>query len=97
MDLKKDVTTNLKAVAIIMVLISHLHKVTVLPHAIEPLLNPCGYLGVAIFLFLSGYGCFASNSKNNESTLVKRIVRVMIPLSVCTILTAALTTIVPPH
>lgn len=77
-----------------MVLVSHFRKLSDFPTSIETIVNPCGYLGVALFLFLSGYGCSLSKSKNNLSTLGHRIGRILVPLSICTFVSAAF--VLPP-
>lgn len=80
----------IKGVAIVMVLLSHIHRICSLPHVIEKILNPCGYLGVALFLFVSGYGCMCSSSPNNCSTLGRRICRIIVPLSITTFVSCLL-------
>ena len=49
-----------KGVAIIAVIISHLPRITDLPTIFESAMHPFGYLGVSIFLVLSGYGITVS-------------------------------------
>lgn len=46
-----------------MVFASHIPQVANIPTGIANLLAPMGYHGVAIFLFLSGYGCYISLEK----------------------------------
>lgn len=83
--MNKQKTQTIKAAAIILVIFSHIHRVCDLPHSLELILNPCGYLGVSLFLFVSGYGCMRSNSINNSFSLFKRIKRVVIPLAITTL------------
>lgn len=97
MVISRDTTKVLKGIAIIMVVISHLHNIYNFDSVAEQILNPCGYLGVSLFLMLSGYGCAMSNSKNSLKTLFKRIKRIIIPLAICTLFSALIiTTICPP-
>lgn len=48
----------------LMVFASHIPQAISIPNSIGSLLAPMGYHGVAIFLFLSGYGCYISLEKN---------------------------------
>jgi len=77
----------IKGIAIALVVVSHIHRICMLPDKLEPFLNPCGYLGVALFLFISGYGCMSSVSPNSLNTLYKRIFRVVKPLFYITVIT----------
>ena len=85
MVISRDTTKVLKGIAIIMIVISHIRKIYDFDPGLEKIFNPCGYLGVSLFLMLSGYGCAISCSSNNFSTLAKRFRRVIIPLAICTI------------
>ena len=84
--LSKQDTQALKALAIIMVIISHFRKLYDLPDGIQSIFNPGGYLGVGLFLMLSGYGCSVSTSKNDLYTFFKRVQRVVVPLTSVTII-----------
>lgn len=86
MTLSKQQSQMIKGVAIIMVILSHVHRICDMPQTVEKLLNPCGYLGVALFLFVSGYGCMRSTNSNDMTTLWKRIKRVALPLALATII-----------
>lgn len=59
----KSKSNALKGIAVLMVIVSHLPKILVLPGVLNSVLSPLGYHGVAIFLLLSGYGCFISIKK----------------------------------
>lgn len=74
--LSKVFTTNLKGIAILLVVISHIgdggfhHRIFV----------PLGGFGVAIFLVLSGYGLMESHKlKSFENFFKKRFMRLFIP------------------
>lgn len=58
--ISKDSSTVMKGLAVIAVILSHLPRVINFPGFIESMLHPLGYLGVAVFLCLSGYGCAMS-------------------------------------
>lgn len=88
MVISKETTKGLKGIAIIMVVISHIHNIYDFDSATEQFLNPCGYLGVSLFLILSGYGCAMSKSGNSFNTLFRRIKRIITPLAICTLFSA---------
>ena len=85
MVISRDTTQVLKGIAIIMIVISHIRYIYDFGEGLEKIFNPCGYLGVSLFLMLSGYGCAISSSRNTISTLIKRVRRVVIPLAICTL------------
>lgn len=82
-SLDMSVTKQAKGLAIIMVIISHLSS-------IDPkwnIFNSFGKIGVAIFLFVSGYGLIKSYAKNGlEDFWHKRITTVMVPYFIVTAL-----------
>ncbi len=79
-----------------MVFASHIPQVANLPTGVANLLAPMGYHGVAIFLFLSGYGCYISLEKNrNIVKFVKKRARAILPsLIVVTVIAAIVNYIV---
>ena len=87
MKLNRSQTHLIKGLAIIMVIASHFRKVYDLPETVQNLLNPCGYLGVGLFLMVSGYGCAVSCSENCFGTFVKRVSRLIVPLTSATVIT----------
>lgn len=58
-ELSKDESEFCKGIALIFVIVSHMPRVFG-----GHFLNPLGYFGVAVFLFLSGYGLQKSYDKN---------------------------------
>lgn len=94
--LSKKMTIQLKGIATLMVFASHIPQVANLPTGVANLLAPMGYHGVAIFLFLSGYGCYISLEKNrNIVKFVKKRDRAILPsLIVVTVIAAIVNYIV---
>lgn len=83
-------TLQLKGIAILMVFASHIPQVANLPTGVANLLAPMGYHGVAIFLFLSGYGCYISLEKNQDiAKFIEKRARAILPsLIVATVIAA---------
>jgi peptidoglycan/LPS O-acetylase OafA/YrhL len=74
-----------KGVALIFVITSHLPRV--LSNYNLSFLNPLGYLGVGLFLFLSGYGLeLSSRKKGIDGYWRKRVIRIIPALAITTIL-----------
>ena len=88
--LSKKMTLQLKGIAILMVFASHIPQVANLPTGVANLLAPMGYHGVAIFLFLSGYGCYISLEKNQDiAKFIEKRARAILPsLIVATVIAA---------
>lgn len=61
--LSKSETITIKGFAILLVVFSHIMYIFSLPQKIEIILHPLGYLGVSLFLAVSGYGCMISFKK----------------------------------
>lgn len=68
--LKKSDSQMIKGIAILAVIISHMSYIIDIPSKIEILIHPLGYLGVSLFLGVSGYGCVMS-AKKYEGTKIK--------------------------
>lgn len=82
-SLDKIITGQIKGLAIIMVILSHLNST----YLEWDFFRPFGAIGVAIFLFSSGYGLTKSYSKNGLIHFFKkRILTVMLPYILVTIL-----------
>jgi peptidoglycan/LPS O-acetylase OafA/YrhL len=83
--LDKNCTEQLKGIAIILVIFGHLSADNII-HA--PFLSHSGSQGVTLFLFLSGYGLTKSYIKKgiDNSVLLKRFTRVLLPYSIITAL-----------
>ena len=80
--LEKNVTDAIKGMAILLVITMHILPMldTLLPHELVRFLTPTGGIGVAIFLFLSGYGIQESYKKTGLNRYwQKRILKVVIP------------------
>ena len=77
MYISKDSSTVMKGLAIIAVILSHLPRVINFPSFMKSMLHPLGYLGVAVFLCLSGYGCAMSiicgGAKSTKAILEEKI------------------------
>lgn len=80
---KYIVTSQIKGIAILLVIFGHLSRVA---EVNIPMLNLLGANGVCIFLLISGYGLYKSSEKKGItfSYWKKRIVTVLIPYSVIT-------------
>lgn len=79
----KGISKQAKGLAILMVIISHLNSI----YLQWEVFKPFGAIGVAIFLFLSGYGLFKSfESKGLENFFKKRISTVMYPYIFVTVI-----------
>lgn len=73
--LSRPITDSLRGIAILIIIISHYSV-----YMGAPMLGPFGGMGVAIFLFISGFGLNESFKKNGLSGFWhKKISRVMIP------------------
>ena len=71
----KELTTEIKGIAILMVIIGHISSVYG-----ESVLNYIGSFGVALFLFISGYGLAMSYNKNGlKDFFKKRFINIFIP------------------
>lgn len=77
------VTSQIKGIAILLVIFGHLSRVAEIHN---PILNLLGANGVCIFLLISGYGLYKSSEKKGItfSYWKKRIVTVLIPYSLIT-------------
>lgn len=72
-------TVNCKGIAILIIIICHLSAL-IFPTKIARLTTPLGGIGVAIFLFLSGYGINESyKEKKLNKYWKKRIINVIVP------------------
>lgn len=81
-ELSKEESDFCKGIALIFITLSHLPRVMGGGNA----LNPLGYFGVAVFLFLSGYGLRKSYDKVGlKGFWGKRIKRIIPPLCIITI------------
>lgn len=82
---KKD-SQMIKGIAIISVIASHMAYIISIPSKIELLLHPLGYLGVSLFLAISGYGCAASywNTKTKNLAFLKKRIAKILPLLIVT-------------
>lgn len=87
----KSKSNALKGIVVLMVIVSHLPKILVLPGVLNSVLSPLGYHGVAIFLLLSGYGCFISIKKKTITEFLKRrIINIIPELFVITVIAVLL-------
>lgn len=82
---KKD-SQMIKGVAIISVIASHMAYIISIPSKIELLLHPFGYLGVSLFLAISGYGCAVSslNAKTTNLDFLKKRIAKILPMLIVT-------------
>lgn len=83
--LDKNGTLVLKGIAILFILFSHLggHYTRIF--------TPCGGIGVALFLFISGYGLTKSDEKNGlQHYWTKRLVGVWLPYVLIQVFTSGL-------
>lgn len=64
--LNRNQTNEIKGLAIILVIISHMAYIMNIPPKIELLIHPFGYLGVSLFLMASGYGCTMSSIEKDN-------------------------------
>lgn len=64
--LNQSQTKEIKGLAIILVIVSHMAYIMDMPSKIELLTHPFGYLGVSLFLVVSGYGCTISSIKKDN-------------------------------
>lgn len=79
---EKQLTDAIKGMAILLVITMHILPMldTILPHELVRFLTPTGGIGVAIFLYLSGFGLQESYNKNGLNKYwQKRIIKVVIP------------------
>lgn len=89
--ISKEMTAQLKGIAVLMVFVSHIPQVTNLPRSIANLLAPMGYHGVAVFLFLSGYGCYISLEKTeNIINFIKKRIQAILPFLIVVTIIAAI-------
>lgn len=80
LTITKELTAELKGIAILMVIIGHLSQIFG-----TSFLNYMGAFGVGIFLFISGYGLTLSfESKGLDNFFKKRIVTVWMPYAIVT-------------
>lgn len=93
--LKKSESQMIKGIAILSVIMSHMSYIMKLPTKMELLIHPLGYLGVSLFLGISGYGCAISiKDKRWESRLkflvhrIKKIVPLLATVTFVSILIA---------
>lgn len=86
--LSKSETITIKGFAILFVVFSHIMYIFSLPQKIEIILHPLGYLGVSLFLAVSGYGCMISFQKNQGNRflfLKNRILNIVPILAIITL------------
>ena len=91
--LRKKDSVMIKGLAIMAVITSHMSYIANIPTQIEKVLHPMGYLGVSLFLAVSGYGCAASMMKKSEkwqTFFVKRCLKIIPLLALVTIVSVAL-------
>lgn len=90
--LKKRDSQMIKGIAILAVMISHMSYIMTIPSKIEILIHPLGYLGVSLFLFVSGYGCVisAGNYKNKLVFLEHRLKKIVPMLALITVVSVLL-------
>ncbi len=83
----RDTTQRIKGAAIVFVILSHLPRIISFPAYISSMLHPFGYLGVGLFLCLSGYGCAVSVARGgyNRRFIIRRIQTIVPALAVCTV------------
>ena len=88
---KRD-SQMIKGIAILAVMISHMSYIMTIPSKIEILIHPLGYLGVSLFLFVSGYGCVisAGNYKNKLVFLEHRLKKIVPMLALITVVSVLL-------
>lgn len=78
--LSKDVTDVIKGFSILIIIIHHLCKHTIETYTDLRLFAQTGYIGVAVFLFLSGYGMANSFQKSGSNNFfIKKVVRILLP------------------
>lgn len=78
--LNKTLTNEVKGLAILMIVIHHLCRHTISNAFDLVAFYDLGYVGVALFLFLSGYGLTSSLiNKGNDNFFLKKIFRIYIP------------------
>lgn len=80
-------TSILKGISILLIVVHHLTIRLINPNFMKPFLN-VGFLGVAIFFFISGYGLISSYLKDENhlnNFFSKRVARVYIPFMVTNI------------
>ena len=81
----------LKGIAVLMVIVSHFPKIFILPGILRNLLSPLGYHGVAIFLLLSGFGCYKSiQNKSIIDFINRRILNIVPELVIVTLVSICL-------
>lgn len=84
----QSTTQRIKGIAILFVIFSHLPRIISFPATVSSMLHPFGYLGVGLFLCLSGYGCAASVTRGegyNRRFVIRRIQTIVPALAVGTI------------
>ena len=82
--INKEQSNLYKGIALIFVIVSHLPRI--FPGVNLSVLHPLGFLGVSIFLFLSGYGLQRSYCKNRLALFWrKRIIKIVPTAAVVTI------------
>lgn len=91
----KNVTSQMKTLAFILMLVHHLWKESVLsylePVAYEHILLSIGLMGkicVGIFMFLSGYGMMSSAIRGGNMSVIKRLKKVLFPFWLVVLLVA---------
>ncbi|WP_143461887.1 acyltransferase family protein [Levilactobacillus enshiensis] len=80
-------STSLKGFAILIVIFSHYYRYIAVTSLLHPLYH-FGFLGAALFAFLSGYGVFMSYSRKGfyKGWFVKKIIKVYIPFLIVNLL-----------
>ena len=91
----KNVTSQMKTLAFILMLVHHMWKESVLsyfePVAYEHILLSIGLMGkicVGIFMFLSGYGMMSSAIRGGNMSVIKRLKKVLFPFWLVVLLVA---------
>lgn len=78
----KNLTNEIKGVAILAIIIHHLCRHTISNTSDLIIFYDLGYVGVGLFLFLSGFGLTSSLiDKGNENFFLKKIFRIYIPFT----------------
>ena len=81
----------LKGIAVMMVIVSHFPKIFVLPGMLGNMLSPLGYHGVALFLLISGFGCYKSiQNKSIIEFVIRRILSIVPELVIITLVSICL-------
>lgn len=92
-DLSHENTNALRGICIVLIVFHHVSQIMPFPGFMR-LFENLGYLGVSVFLFLSGYGLMMSHKKKADtvkSFIRKRLVKVYLPFVLANIVTLSVT------